>query len=262
MNLTNQIRKALLVSAFFYALSPSLASASCVLPVGSEAAQVKHIVDGDTLKLQNGVSVRMLGINTPETARRGVPAQPLALQATQALKDLLSENIYLVDGDQPQDHYGRRLSHVFSATGRSAEETLISQGLGFFIGSDDATGMATCLRAAEQQAREAKRGVWGDPYWTPKAFNSQDLRAGFVVLEGTISSIEKSSKAVWLETSGDVVLRVDRRDMSRFQQQWWQQLEGRRVMVKGWMVDRKGRQGPHKRWLVRLMYPDMLVLLD
>lgn len=262
MNLTKPIKKALLVSAFFYALSSPLAAANCLLPANSDSARIKHIIDGDTLKLQGEVSVRLLGVNTPEVARHGKPAQPLAREATQALQELLGEQVLLIDGDQRQDRYGRRLSHVFSHSGQSAEAELIERGLGFFVGSDPSTGMAECLRRAEQRARAAKRGVWGEPYWAPLSFNSPALRPGFLILEGRITQVEKTSKAAWIETDGDVVLRVDHKDMKRFEARWWQQLEGRRVLVKGWMVDRNKLRGPHKRWLVRLMYPDMLVMLD
>lgn len=232
------------------------------MPATSQPAKLLRISDGDTLKLVGGTSVRLLGLNTPELARSGRAAQPLAQEASEALRSLLSEQLFLVDGDQPQDRYGRRLSHVFSSSGRSAEEVLLEKGLGFFVGSDPTTGMADCLRLAEQRARQAKRGVWSERYWAPMAFDSPQLRAGFVVLQGRIERVERSRKATWIETEGDVVLRVDDGERHRFPADWWQQIEGQRVLVKAWMVDRDGRQGKHKRWLVRLMYPDMLIPLN
>ena len=37
--------------------------------------------DGDTLALEDGRSVRLLGINTPETGRDGEPSEPFAEDA-------------------------------------------------------------------------------------------------------------------------------------------------------------------------------------
>lgn len=232
------------------------------MPATIQAAKLLRISDGDTLKLLGGTSVRLLGLNTPELASKGRPAQPLAEDATEVLRGLLGEQLFLVDGDLSKDRYGRRLSHVFSSSGHSAEEVLLEKGLGFFIGSDPTTGMADCLRLAEERARHGKRGVWGERYWSPMGFDSPKIRAGFVVLEGRIDRVERSRKATWIETEGDVVLRVDDSERHRFSADWWQHLEGQRVLVKAWVVDRKGRQGKHKRWLVRLMYPDMLVRLN
>jgi endonuclease YncB( thermonuclease family) len=259
MNLTNRIKKALLVSAFFYICPSAWVQAACVLPEKNQIAPLHHVTDGDTIKLVDGVSVRLLGLNTPELPRRGKQGQPLAEEASAALKTLLGERVLLVDGDTPQDRYGRRLSHVFSSEGRSAEEMLLRQGLGFFVGSDPGTGMADCLREAEREALQARRGVWSAPFWQPIAVNSPHLRAGFVVLKGRVARVEKTRQTMWIETDGDVVLKIDRKDLSRFPDTWWQQLEGQDWLIKGWMVDRQGNQGKHKRWLMRLMYPDMLV---
>ena len=262
MNLTDQIKKASLVGAFFYAIFIPVALAECVMPSNANASRLHGVTDGDTIKLTGGTTVRLLGINTPELGRGARKEQPLARESTKALQALLTDVIFLVDGDKPQDRYGRRLSHVFNESGRSAEEQLIAQGLGFFIGSDRQTGMADCLREAENQARKAKLGLWREPYWLPMDVASDALRAGFVVLKGRIDRVEHTRAAVWIETRGNVVLRVDRSELQRFPDSWWKSLSDREFIIKGWLVDRKGRQGPHKRWLMRLMYPDMMVALD
>ena len=260
MNLTTRIKKALIVSAFFYISPNAWVQAACVLPEKHQLAPVHHVTDGDTIKLDGGVSVRLLGLNTPELPRRGKGGQPLAEEAHQALQALLGERVVLVDGDTPQDRYGRRLSHVFSSDGRSAEERLLRLGLGFFVGSDPSTGMADCLREAERDALQAKRGVWSAPFWRPADVDVDGtlLRPGFILLKGRIARVEKTQRAIWLEMNGDVVLKVDRKDLHRFPDHWWQQLENQEWLIKGWLVDRKGHQGRHKRWLMRLMYPDML----
>lgn len=77
-------KKASFMGAFFMSALLMLNSAhaeSCRMPSGLREAQVERVVDGDTLRLTDGRSVRMIGLNTPEKARAGKPAEPFALDA-------------------------------------------------------------------------------------------------------------------------------------------------------------------------------------
>ena len=67
----------------------------CPAPVIAETegrlGQVAKFVDGDTLILDPGEAIRLVGINTPEMARDGRPAEPLALEARDTLVALLAD---------------------------------------------------------------------------------------------------------------------------------------------------------------------------
>lgn len=69
---------------------------------------VKEIVDGDTLVIGNGITVRLLGIDAP------AKGQPNFQQATDYLKQLtLNQNISLEYDQYQDDKYGRILAYVW-----------------------------------------------------------------------------------------------------------------------------------------------------
>jgi endonuclease YncB( thermonuclease family) len=68
---------------------------------------VTRVVDGDTLELGSGETVRLVGIDTPEVGECGYD------RATAALARLVSgEQVRLVRSDGDRDHYGRLLRYV------------------------------------------------------------------------------------------------------------------------------------------------------
>ncbi len=68
---------------------------------------VTRVVDGDTIGLGNGETVRLVGIDTPETGDCG------SLKAAQHLSDLvLWKRVRLTVSDEDRDGYGRLLRYV------------------------------------------------------------------------------------------------------------------------------------------------------
>ncbi|HEX5862301.1 MAG TPA: DUF2510 domain-containing protein, partial [Nocardioides sp.] len=68
---------------------------------------VTRVVDGDTLELGSGETVRLVGIDTPELGECGYD------RATAALARLVSgKQVRLVRSDEDRDHYGRLLRYV------------------------------------------------------------------------------------------------------------------------------------------------------
>ena len=67
-------KKAPLTGAFFFfwLISFSL-QAACPIPGKLPTYNVRKVVDGDTLRLVDGRSVRLIGLNAPELARKGRP---------------------------------------------------------------------------------------------------------------------------------------------------------------------------------------------
>ena len=74
-----------------------------------ETSLAAEVVDGDTLLLENGTKVRLVGIQAPKLplGRAGFEAWPLAEEAKQALEDLaLGQTLTLYYGDRKTDLYG------------------------------------------------------------------------------------------------------------------------------------------------------------
>ena len=58
-------------------------------PTIDEIAIVTYVYDGDTVKLSDGRSLRIVGIDTPEIGRNDRPSQPYAEAARRMLRELL-----------------------------------------------------------------------------------------------------------------------------------------------------------------------------
>lgn len=221
------------------ALGP-LSGAACPLPKGleREAVQVVHVHDGDSVRLADGRRVRLIGINAPELARDGRPAEPLAEVARDELKKQLAQSEVLLAYDQERkDHYGRTLGHLFTEEGMSLEAELLRRGLGFHVAIPPNMSLAPCLSEAEQGAREASRGLWAEGQWP--ALKAGDLtlkHTGFQRIRGTITDISHGGGSVWLELDGPLVLKVPETVRSGIQTL----VVGQMVEVRGWVASRAG----------------------
>src|SRR3954451_20594003 len=99
------------------------------------AAKVVRVVDGDTIRVATGGDeeyVRMLGIDTPETHRPGVPIECGGPQASRHLEALLPPGAGVTlerdVGQDPVDRYGRLLAYVRLRDGRLAEDEQVASG--------------------------------------------------------------------------------------------------------------------------------------
>ncbi|WP_105102476.1 thermonuclease family protein [Microbulbifer pacificus] len=246
------------LSAFFYACILLLATllpahADCVLGEADEIVALKKVVDGDTLRLKDGRRVRLIGVNTPELAHGERRAQPLAREAKEFTERFLEGgDLELVYDRDRRDNHGRVLAHVYNHRGDSLESALLSAGLAFHIAIAPNLSLAECLSTREQEARDAHRGVWAPGVWP--VLNAADIRpgdGGFVLLTGTVKKVEKN-QFLWLELDGPVAVRLRTgRDYGHLDGRNWQ---GRKIEVKGWLVDRGQKylslNKKNKRWFI------------
>jgi endonuclease YncB( thermonuclease family) len=259
------LKKASLAGAFFVSvLCAAAAQAFCPQPSGLPLVSVQRVVDGDTLKLVDGRSVRLIGINTPELAHYGRPVEPFAQAARQRLQALVSESdgrVSLQVGREARDHYGRTLAHAYNRAGENLEARLLEEGLGFLVAMAPNTRLVNCQQAAEQVARQARRGLWAkSQVQTPK----QITQGGFALVAGRVSSVAHNRGGVWLEMDDSLVLHIRSKALAQFDLDFLQTLRGQRVTARGWVVDR-ARKGAVKnaraRWMLPLSHPAMLEVL-
>jgi len=131
----------------------------------AEAAQTRtvvRVVDGDTIMLDGGERVRLIGVDTPETVHPQKPVERFGKQASEFTRRLLEGRRVRLEFDQQRrDHYSRTLAYVHLPDGRLANEEIIRQGYGHaFTKYPFAQEMMDRFRAAEREAREAGRGLW------------------------------------------------------------------------------------------------------
>ncbi|MBK5004849.1 thermonuclease family protein [Pseudomonas sp. S32] len=256
------LKKAPLVGAFFMALSWHLpAQAFCPLPQRPQQVAVRYVVDGDTVRLVDGRSVRMIGINAPEIGRKGQASEPYAEAARRRLQALVKASdgrLGLVPGVEKKDRYGRTLAHLYSRTGNNLEAQLLSEGLGYRIAFAPNVRLNTCQQRAEQVARKAGAGLWK----TSPVVSARALRQpGFAVVSGRIKAVQRHRGGIWLNLDDAVTLQVPARLQRTVPAGFFDNLKGQRVEARGWVRDRarknSGRPGP-RRWFMQLTDPSML----
>ena len=229
-------------SAFWLVSSPSFAA--CEADHFDQTATVSYVADGDTVKLDNGEWIRLIGINTPELGHGHRPDEPLAAAARTRLQQLLGEHdmqIALRLGSDRRDRHGRLLAHTFLPDGRNLGEILLEQGLGFHVAVPINLWATDCLRQAEQRARQAGTGVWAEPYYARRAstlINPQ--QSGFLRIQGKVVRIGHSRKSTWLNLEGNVALRLANRDLPYFQDIDIEGLLGKTLAVRGWFYRQRG----------------------
>ncbi|WP_145191298.1 thermonuclease family protein [Pseudomonas sp. URMO17WK12:I11] len=255
------LKKAPLAGAFFVGAVWHLpALAFCPLPAKVQTVAVRQVVDGDTLRLTDGRSVRMIGINTPEIGRKGRPSEPYAQAARQRLQALVKANdgrVGLVPGVESKDKYGRTLAHVYGRHGDNLEARLLSEGLGFRVAVAPNVRLAGCQQTAERSARQARAGIWRT---LPVRKAGELRRSGFAVVAGTLRSIERNRGGVWLELDEALVLHIPARLQRSFPTTFFANLKGQRIEARGWVRERTGksRKPGQRRWVLPLTDPSML----
>jgi micrococcal nuclease len=234
--------------------SVAVAVAECGLSTG-ELVQVARVSDGDTLKLQDGRSVRVLGINAPEIVHGNKPGQPLGREsraAAQAFIDASKGKVRLGFERETHDHYGRLLAHVYDSRGNSLAVAQLRSGMALQIAVPPNTAQMHCLLTPEREARQKSVGVWRDNYWKPlSTLSLRGDEAGFRLVRGRITKVDFNS-AVWLEFEGKLVARVAKKDWPSFgyRQQDWLALMGKSAEVRGWIGSQKSRRSQQFKPLV------------
>lgn len=227
-------------------------------PVCAETVQVRRALDGDSLLLADGRQVRLIGINAPELGRDDKPEQPLARSARTLLANLAAgQSVALEFEAEPHDRYGRVLAHVRLPDGRDVAEVLLRHGLVWLVAIPPNVRELARLRAAEDEARRAGRGVWSEPAFRPiAAEKATDKNTGFIFLAGRIAAVRTGRHNYFLELAPGVVLTATREEWSRYFDYSPERLTRSDLIVRGWLTAHGGELR------MRLQHPAMLKFTD
>jgi micrococcal nuclease len=120
----------------------------------SEEFEVAQVIDGDTIKLENGQKVRLIGINTPESGH------PYYSEATEKLKELIGDSKVTLKKDvENTDQYGRLLRYVY-VNDTFVNLEIVKAGLATAYEFEPNAKHSRDFEEAEYQARNAKLGIW------------------------------------------------------------------------------------------------------
>lgn len=256
------LKKASLAGAFFVAaIWLPAAQALCPAPSSLPVVQVERVVDGDTLRLDDGRSVRMVGLNTPETGKKGRSAEPFAEAAKRRLQALVDESngaVSLRVGQEGKDRYGRVLANVYGRNGANLEAQLLSEGLGYLVAVSPNVALVDCQQAAERIARQAGLGLWRN---TPVQSAARIDKGGFALVTGQVVEVQRNGGGIWIELQGSLVLRIAPDLVGQFDAPNLLRMKGQSIEARGWVVDRSRRGGlkdGQSRWMMPITHPAML----
>ncbi len=132
----------------------------------NQSYPVTYVTDGDTFKVKIGrhiETVRMLGIDTPETVDPRKPVQCYGKEASDETKSLLTGKtvrLKLNPNREEKDKYGRYLAYVYLGD-KFVNENLLEQGFAREYTYGTPYMFQKEFRGIEKMAKEAKEGLWG-----------------------------------------------------------------------------------------------------
>ncbi|MDP3733546.1 MAG: thermonuclease family protein [Candidatus Daviesbacteria bacterium] len=126
---------------------------------------VTKVIDGDTIDIEGGKRVRLLGVDTPETKDPRKPVQCFGKEASNKTRELLEGKRVILEKDiTDQDKYGRLLRFVYlpleDGTMLFANDYLIREGYGQVLTIPPDVKFAEQFLEAQKQARIEKKGLW------------------------------------------------------------------------------------------------------
>ncbi len=201
---------------------------------------VKRVFDGDTVMLENGIKIRLLGINTPEVEHRNKSGQPGGEEAKRWLEQAVSgKKIRLQKDIEKKDKYGRTLAHVFTEDHRHINLELVEAGLATVNIHPPNLKFTQELLHAQEAAEKENLGIWQYPQYQPRTVASLETQRlkGWQRIFGTVKRIRQSRKYAYLVFSKRFDARVALKNLSYFPD--IKHYVGKNIEVRGWLSRRK-----------------------
>jgi micrococcal nuclease len=134
-------------------------------PPRRNVALVTRVVDGDTARVRHhgrDVTIRFIGVDTPETVAPGQPVECYGPEASAFTTQRLSGRTIRLEFDVDRiDPYGRTLAYLWMPDGSMFNETLVRRGYATVGTYPPDTKYVGRFETAEGVARSAARGLWG-----------------------------------------------------------------------------------------------------
>lgn len=141
-------------------------STNSTIPVSAIKVKVLRVVDGDTIHVllnNKDVTIRMIGIDTPETVDPRKPVQCFGKEASNHARQLLDGTTVYLEQDTSQgdyDKYNRLLSYIWMADGRLFNQVMIAEGYAFEYTYNLPYNYQTQFKSAQRNAQNQQIGLW------------------------------------------------------------------------------------------------------
>ncbi|MBU1118935.1 thermonuclease family protein [Patescibacteria group bacterium] len=200
-------------TSLLYILSLSIVSLFLTIPSLSNATQpenlypVARVVDGDTIKVDiNGKaeSVRLIGIDTPETVHPTKPVECFGKEASNKMKELVQDKKVRLEKDAlgaDRDKYQRLLRYVYLEDGTFVNEVMVKEGYAYAYTSFPFTFLEQ-FKQDQSEAKENGKGLWADGVCGLS--NNEEQRMGLA--ESTNEAVEADNQEEEVSDESDQVI--------------------------------------------------------
>jgi endonuclease YncB( thermonuclease family) len=227
---------------------PGEAAVECPTTPGP-TGKVVTVLDGSTLRLDSGLTVRLAGIDAPRRQPGG--AAPASAETARAALELLAggQRLTLKFPGPERDRHARAVAFAEAGGGLRLEEALLRDGLARVLAGSLSEGCLRPLLAIEKAARRADSGLWKDRAFAVRNANDPSLatqKGLYVLVEGRVASVGRGTRMVFLNFGPDwrrdftamVATEVAARVAGEGKP--ISSLAGKRVLVRGLIEDQGG----------------------
>ena len=166
----------------------------------SSQVKVVRVIDGDTIEIEGGEKVRYLGIDTAE------PNQCYGPEATAKNRELVEGKKVTLEKDvSERDAFGRLLRYVH-VNGLLVNAELVRLGYAFAYQRSPDIKYHELLSQLEQEAREARLGLWGSACVTPMPIvGTGQITITYIFYDGVVPRVESDEYVELRNQSGGVI---------------------------------------------------------
>ncbi|MDA7947929.1 MAG: thermonuclease family protein [Hyphomicrobiaceae bacterium] len=235
--------------------------------------RVSGVADAQTLHLEDGSEVRLVGVLPPQTPRwwkKPAPWPPAdaARRALAALTKSHPLELRFAEGEERRDRHNRILAHVFVMRGEEriwVQAHLVSAGLARVVSFSRHRACARDLQRVEERARANSVGLWSKEQFTAISAADTDAlskrRFSFQLVEGTVRSVATTPKWTFLNFDDDwrrdftIAIAAKNRRMFRGSDVNLEALEGKAIRARGWLENWNGPA-------IKVTHPEQIELLE
>jgi endonuclease YncB( thermonuclease family) len=221
-----------------------------------EAGTVASVIDGETLVLADGRTVRLIGAKAPSPPLgwRGDDPWPFVAEAKEALTGLASgAEVELRFGGTRSDRHDHVLAQVFAVSGDERlwlQEEMVGRGLARVYSFPDNRACVHELLRREGEARAKQIGMWASwAYYVQDALDVKRLDRlmhTYQLVEGRVFAVGEGAGRLYLNFANDwrsdFTVNIEKKDVAAFTAAGidLKSVAGKTVRTRGWLQWRNG----------------------
>ncbi len=243
----------------FLIAGQAIAKEACQPNEYHSQVKVAQVIDGDTVKLESGQFVRLIGIDTPEINHDNLEqSEPLAVAAQAYLKQLIGPDLQvsMVLDKALLDPYNRMLAHLFNHKNENIQQKLVENGYADAHVYGENSLFWQCYYQAEISARQKNKGIWQYPQFQPKAVSGIYKSHSYSYeWQGRLDRVFEKNNTLWLVLANKLYVGITKPDLyQKFKTLNFEALIGQTLYVKTPVYYQD------KRWRASLKQPWQLIL--